>query len=402
MTPPTGSTPVAMSRPAVKPEHAPYRIADGRIRLGGVVFGIAAEVVDPTGAMWTLLQSMDGTRTVDQIVDRVLEEHPHEAPDTLRACVERFIGSGYVEDAGAPVPCELTERDIVRYDRSRRFFRWIDLTSRESPWYPQIRLRRAAVTVVGLGGTGGTAALALAGSGVGRLHCVDFDVVELSNLNRQLLYTEQDIGQPKVDAGVRRLRALNADIEITGESLDVAGVADARRLAEGCDVLLLCADTPRDTRTWTNRGCVAAGTPWVDAGYHGPLTQVATYLPARSACWECVQHEGRERHRSVGARSLDGAELRRATHNSVSAVSAGVSGHLAAHAVISLLTGIPPLREGTIHTVNLYDLTAPPLVVGGERWAECPACGDPGGGSQREVSPGGEGMVSVDHPVGAR
>lgn len=72
----------------------------------------------------------------------------------------------------------------------------LDLTPRASTWEPQERLRRALVTVIGVGGTGGVAALALAASGVGRLHCVDPDVVELSNLSRQVIYTEDDKRQP--------------------------------------------------------------------------------------------------------------------------------------------------------------------------------------------------------------
>lgn len=54
-------------RPTIKPEHVPYRIADQRIRIGGVVYGIAAELHDPTGALWSLLEAMDGTRDVEQI-----------------------------------------------------------------------------------------------------------------------------------------------------------------------------------------------------------------------------------------------------------------------------------------------------------------------------------------------
>jgi molybdopterin/thiamine biosynthesis adenylyltransferase len=78
-------------------------------------------------------------------------------------------------------------------------------------------LRASRVTVVGVGGTGGVAALALAAAGVGQLHCVDPDVVDLSNLGRQVVYTEDDTGRPKVGGAVARLRRLNADIAVSGE-----------------------------------------------------------------------------------------------------------------------------------------------------------------------------------------
>jgi molybdopterin/thiamine biosynthesis adenylyltransferase len=91
-----------------------------------------------------------------------------------------------------------------------RFFRWIDLQPRDSAWEPQLRLKRSSVLLIGLGGTGGVAGLALAATGVGRLHCVDGDAVELSNLNRQVAYAEIDIGRSKVDACVERLRGQNS------------------------------------------------------------------------------------------------------------------------------------------------------------------------------------------------
>jgi molybdopterin-synthase adenylyltransferase len=176
-----------MRRPRVKPEHAPYRIADGRIRIGGMTYGIAAEVTDPNGSVWTLLQSMDGHHSVDEIVAQVVQTHPGESAETVHAAVQRFVEAGYVEDIGAADPEELTGQDKERYDRGRAYFRWLDLTPRASTWEPQVALRRARVTVIGMGGTGGVAAMALAASGVGQLRCVDSDVVELSNLNRQVL-----------------------------------------------------------------------------------------------------------------------------------------------------------------------------------------------------------------------
>ena len=270
----TPDTQILMRQPRVKAEHAPYRIDGHRIRIGGVSYGIAAEIDDPAGWIWTLLESLDGTRTPAAVVDRVVRLHPPLSPGAVQAGLAQLVGSGYLEDAAAPAPAGLTARDRERYDRARGYFRWLDLTPRASTWEPQERLRRARVTVVGVGGTGGVAALALAAAGVGHLHCVDPDVVELSNLSRQVIYTEDDIGAPKAEAAVARLSRLNTDITVSGQRLRVGAAADLLPLASGCDVLLLSADQPPDVRVWANRACVAAGRPWVNAGYHGPLVTV--------------------------------------------------------------------------------------------------------------------------------
>jgi molybdopterin/thiamine biosynthesis adenylyltransferase len=215
--------------------------------------------------------------------------------------------------------------------------------------------------------------MALAASGIGHLHCVDPDEVELSNLSRQVLYTEDDIGKPKADSAVARLRRLNSDIEVTGRQLRAAGEQDVRALAGDCDVLLLAADEPPLLRTWVNRACLAARRPWVDSGYHGPLVQVGAFVPGEGPCWECTRLDLRDSHAADGAHVDDARHRGDAVFQAVGAVPAGISGYLAAHLVIRLLTGIPPVLPGSIETVNLVALDAP-LVLAATRRPDCPAC----------------------------
>lgn len=361
--------------PRVKPEHRPYRVAGGKIRIGGVSYGVAGEIEDPGGWIWILLGAMDGSRTAGQIIGAVRTARPRLPEQIVRRGIEQLIASGYVEDAGAVTPDVLTERDLIRYDRSMRFLRWLDTTPRASSWEPQAMLRVARVTVIGMGGTGGAAAMALAASGVGRLHCVDHDLVELSNLCRQVLYSESDIGQPKADVAAARLRQVNSDIEITSSRMRVAGRDDAAELAGDCDVLLLSADTPPGLRIWVNRACLATCRPWVDAGYHGPRTQVGTYVPTKGACWECTRAHSAERHAAVGAYPGESKPQADATWNAVNAASAGISGFLAAHQVMALITGIPPAAPGRIDAINL-SATDTPASIFDPPHPECPACGE--------------------------
>ena len=100
-----------MNRPRVKPEHAPYRVGADRIRIGGASYGIAAEITDQDGLVWTLLQAMDGTHSVADIVNQAVRSHPDRPQPVVRAAVDQLVRSGYVEDAAAPDPSGLTERD---------------------------------------------------------------------------------------------------------------------------------------------------------------------------------------------------------------------------------------------------------------------------------------------------
>lgn len=363
-----------MNRPRVKPEHTPYRIGGGKIRIGGVSFGIAGEIEDPDGWVWTMLSAMDGSRSPDEVVACVAEAHPGQRRERLRAAAHQLIGSGYVEDAAAPPPDGLTSRDLQRHKRSVGFYRWLDLAPRLSSWEPQLLISRAKVTVLGMGGTGGVAAMALAASGVGRLHCVDPDLVELSNLNRQVIYTENDIGIPKADAAVARLLALNSDISVTSERTRVAGIDDIVRLASACDVLILAADQPPEIRGWTNRACLRVKRAWIDACYHGPLVQVGVFVPHNGPCWECTRLALRDQYAELGANTIDSERRLQSIMHAVGAVSAGISGNLAAHLAIALMTEIPPVIPGQIYAVNLAALDAP-FSFNVKRHPDCLACG---------------------------
>ncbi|WP_330459595.1 ThiF family adenylyltransferase [Streptomyces sp. NBC_00820] len=405
----------AMRRPRIKPEHRAYRTVDGHVRIGSVVHGIGSEVKDPDGWVWTLVEVMDGTRDAEDIVAEVSRRHPGlrlPAPDIVRAMTD-LTTAGFVEDAGAAPPAELSERERERYGRGMTLLRWMDLRPRESAWEPQVRLRRARVLLVGVGGTGGAAARDLVASGVGRLHCVDPDVVELSNLNRQTLFREDDLGTAKVDAALTALRALNSDTEVTGERREVRGPADLEALLTGApggsgdprgsralggrpacsrpayDVLLLAADRPAVIRRWANQVCLASGTPWAEAGYRGPLVSVGVFTPGRGACWECLRIAEAERRdlRLAPGQDEDVASPRM-PWNPANAVTAGLSGGLLAHAAIALLCGIPRIDPGYRSGLNLM-LPGDAIMQRSDRRPDCPACG---------TEPSGDGEAPGDHP----
>jgi molybdopterin-synthase adenylyltransferase len=249
----------------------------------------------------------------------------------------------------APIPPELSAREVERYQRSAQFFSSIDLRPETTGYGSQARLKASAVAVLGLGGVGCAAAASLAGCGVGRLHCVDHDTVELSNLNRQLLYTERDIGQPKADAGVAHLRARNGDITVTGEQTLLDGPGSIAVAVKDCDAFLLCADQPgrpgADIDIWANEVAYASGVPWLAAAYAGPKFSLACFVPGRTVCYSCLNAEHRARQRAIGI-DPDFAGFRDRGDNPVIAPSAQIAGHFLAMETIRLLLGLPVQTAG--------------------------------------------------------
>jgi len=143
------------------------------------------------------------------------------------------------------------------------------------------RFARSRVLIVGVGGLGAPAAMALAAAGVGTLVLVDPDVVELSNLHRQPLYETADVGRAKVDVAASRLHASTVVTHRARFAPEHLG---------GCDAVLDGTDSIA-AKFLVNDACVDAGVPLVHAGVLGFRAQLLTVLPGRSACYRCVFEE---------------------------------------------------------------------------------------------------------------
>lgn len=169
-----------------------------------------------------------------------------------------------------------------RYSRHRLFY---ELSGADAERV-QRRLGEASVVLLGCGGIGSLVAVTLATAGVGELVLVDGDHVELSNLTRQFLFTEADIGLPKAEVLARELRRRNSSCRVRTVVRGVADAADLEHLP-ACDLLVVSADSPGLTGL-VNAHCVASGTVWLNACYvndiavWGPLV-----VPGTTGCWDC-------------------------------------------------------------------------------------------------------------------
>lgn len=150
----------------------------------------------------------------------------------------------------------------------------------------QERLKAGSVLIVGAGGLGSPAALYLAAAGVGRIGLVDFDVVEETNLQRQVLYGEKDLGRDKLEAAVERLRDLNSHIELVphGGRLTSENALDVLR---PYDVIVDGSDN-FPTRYLVNDACVLLDKPDVYGAIHRFEGQAAVFQGSRGPCYRCL------------------------------------------------------------------------------------------------------------------
>ncbi|MBF0108380.1 MAG: HesA/MoeB/ThiF family protein [Magnetococcales bacterium] len=248
----------------------------------------------------------------------------------------------------------LDERQIERYSRNILLTQWGGAG--------QERLLDARVFLLGAGGLGAPAGLYLAAAGIGRLIIADSDRVELSNLQRQILYGTPDIGQPKGETAARALRRLNPDVQIDV----VTGRATAETFDEilpRCDLALDASDN-FDTRYALNEACLRHHKPLVSGAVLGFEGQVAVFrhgVDAQAPCYRCLYPEpSRNCHASCATAGVLGGV-------------AGIIGAMQAVETIKEYLGIGTTCAGEVLLVNTLDLVFQRIRVPKNR--ACRTCG---------------------------
>jgi adenylyltransferase/sulfurtransferase len=224
----------------------------------------------------------------------------------------------------------------------------------------QARLLASRVMIVGAGGLGSPAALYLAAAGVGTIGLVDWDAVELSNLQRQILHDTEDVDRPKVFSAQARLSTLNPDVRVVPRQARLVK-DNARELLAGYDVVVEGSDSLA-TKLRVNDACVALGTPLVVAGVLRWDGQLMVVRPNETACYRCAQ---RAEPPSGAIPTCEAAGI-------VGPV-AGVVGSLQAVEALRLCLGLP---AGAAGRILFYDgATGETTSVRVPRDPGCPACG---------------------------
>lgn len=232
-----------------------------------------------------------------------------------------------------------------------RYVRQLEVLGAEG----QERLRRAKVVVAGVGGLGSVVTMYLVAAGVGRVVLFDSGILELSNLNRQIIYTEEDLGAYKVFAAAKRLKKLNKEVEVVGYADDVRS-SKFREEVSDADVVVDCLDN------WASRIVVDKVSwelrkPLIHGGISEFYGQVTTVVPGITKCLRCIL-------------GLDEKKL--STHvekpPQVIGPTPGVVGSIEAAEAIKLITGVGELLTNKLLVIDLkrHDFTVLKLATSDE------------------------------------
>lgn len=246
----------------------------------------------------------------------------------------------------------LTDNELLRYSR-QILLPQIDVDG-------QLRLKESRVLIVGLGGLGAPVALYLAAAGVGELHLADFDTVDLTNLQRQIIHDTDSVGVSKVDSAIARLTAVNPDVTLVAhrQALD-ADSLDAAVAA--VDLVLDCCDN-FGTREAVNAACVAAKKPLVSGAAIRLEGQLSVFDSRReeSPCYHCLYGHGSEAELTCSEAGVVGPLV-------------GLVGSLQALEALKLLAGFGEPLVGRLLLIDALGSRFRELRV--KRDPQCAVCG---------------------------
>jgi adenylyltransferase/sulfurtransferase len=246
----------------------------------------------------------------------------------------------------------LTDNELLRYSR-QILLPQIDVDG-------QLRLKGSRVLIVGLGGLGAPVALYLAAAGVGELHLADFDTVDLTNLQRQIIHGTDSVGVGKVDSAIARLTALNPDVRLVAhrQALDADSLDAA---VAGVDLVLDCCDN-FGTREAVNAACVAAKKPLVSGAAIRLEGQLSVFDPRReeSPCYHCLYGHGSEAELTCSEAGVVGPLV-------------GLVGSLQALEALKLLAGFGEPLVGRLLLIDALGTRFRELRV--KRDPQCAVCG---------------------------
>ncbi|AZD53964.1 HesA/MoeB/ThiF family protein [Pseudomonas chlororaphis subsp. aurantiaca] len=282
----------------LKPTIIPFKL-EGQVVLR--FNGQYAKIPDPHGAIWDFTAKLDGNTPLEELIVNVAAHHPAVNEEDIRSVAQDLINYRLVEVPDAFKTTSLSAHDRIRFSRNIDFFGSMAAVE-ENKFAYQEKLRAAKVCVLGCGGLGTHILFDLVALGIHHLTILDFDNIELSNLNRQILYKEADIGALKVETAKRRLLEFNSHLDITAHAARIESAQDIARVVRGHDIVICVADKPANYMAdWLNEACVQMRVPFVTGGLDVRRSIFYSVVPGISGCGACWLSSARHKSSLVNS-----------------------------------------------------------------------------------------------------
>ncbi|HFE9851573.1 TPA: ThiF family adenylyltransferase [Enterococcus faecalis] len=352
----------------------PTVFIDNNVYVGG--FGTITKYTDTAGAIELLFEKMDGNNTISEIVTSVKNEYSQFSEEEIIKAINGISEDGFLEDKNLIGSEVLSEYELSRYHRNINFFSSY-LTLKDNKYKLQKKLSQATIGIIGLGGLGSHIVYDLAGLGIGTIKAVEFDKVDISNLNRQILYDYEDIGISKAELAKKRIIKFNPKIKFYVSEKKIQSANDVENEFKDCDLLILVADRPKTLLAgWVNEAIVKLNIPLFCAGLEAQRAMHYTIIPHQTGCIECWKKNVEDEHPVSHALLEERRRLNLVGDNTaIVPLVSTITGFICAE-IVKYLTGIGELTTvGKLKTIDFSTMTT----VISETWEKnknCQICGN--------------------------
>lgn len=248
--------------------------------------GESFKLNDKTCFIRDVCDQFNGINTLEDIKAILKNRHNNEIK-YIETLVTSLDECNLLDDTLTTNQTTLKEYEITRWSRNTEFFNSYCKMD-DNKFKPQEELKNIKVTLLGLGGLGSHILYDLVALGVHNIRAIDFDCVELSNLNRQILYSENDIGRKKTEVAKERISQFlpNGSFEFIDKK--ITSEHDIAELIKGSDFVIAVADQPRlHMQNWVNAACVKHKIPFITGGVSNKKAMYCTIIPEQTGCIEC-------------------------------------------------------------------------------------------------------------------
>jgi len=361
--------------PSIKQTILKYRVNDETILK---INGQFAQIEDKDGIIWSLLELLDGKLTYAQVIKKLTSQYSHLDSETIEEYIKQFAELRLLEDVTLTADEILDDYTAERWSRNIEFFGSMAEYG-DNKFAYQRKIQEAKVCLLGCGGVGTHILFDLAALGFQDITIVDFDKIELANLNRQILYQEDDIGKSKVHQAKKRILQFSKKANIHAIEAYLDSAEKIAPIIDGHDLVICVVDRPRYYLIdWLNSACVHKYIPFIHGGVDIRRTIFYSVVPGKSGCVECWKqgaiHQG-------DTTSLRVADLNRELDINYSIpIPAMVvlvtlqAGCMVAEA-LKLITGLqPPALTNKLKEFRFDDMMIETCETW-ERQPDCPVCG---------------------------
>lgn len=358
-------------RPRIKPIYPVYKLNDLLFRVGAQL-GLTTEFEDPEGKLYELVSLLDG-RELNEIIVAMKKKFADLTDEDIFEGLEILCNEDLIEEY----------EDYSKYDIDDRYLPNISYFSRfmkygMNAYDIQKKINDSTILLLGLGGRGSNILTLLSGLGPKKIKIVDYDKVEKSNLGRQLIYKESDLGKLKVKVAVNALKEMNSTIEVEGYNQKIETSDDVLKYTDGVDLVICVIDEPPFIAQKTvNKAIVEAKVPCVFGASQVSRGRVFSVIPNITGCFDCLNihytlHDDKFVEQFVGFRNI--------SFNPPTVAYAPAMYQLTAAIVdeaVRIITGYMEARSlGTQYEINYEDGSSFTHPSWSRYEKDCPTCGN--------------------------